>query len=85
MLFELDKEDRRVVDSMLMLKPVRLYFLDKNGKMVETGFLKPWQTYTPEKRFKYLLESFQDLSLETGDEISLMKLEKHRMACCGSC
>lgn len=32
MLFELDKEDRRVVDAMLMLKPVRLYFLYKNGK-----------------------------------------------------
>lgn len=41
MLFELDEEDRRLVDSMLMLKPVYLYFLDENHRVVETGVLEP--------------------------------------------
>lgn len=76
MLFELDEEDRRLVDSMLMLKPVHLYFLDESSRVVETGVLEPWRTYTPEKQFKYLLESFQDLSLETGDSLTVMKLHR---------
>lgn len=76
MLFDFSRPTRAVVDMMLLSKPLNLYFLDSGKKVIDVQEAEPWtldprtwKTYSPGRRYRYLLESFEDLGLEEGDEL----------------
>ena len=76
MLFKFPKFTRAKIDMMLLSKPLHLYFMDSDGVIIETQEAKPWswdprswKLYSPDRPYKYLLESFEDLGLEKGEII----------------
>lgn len=78
MLFKFPRETRAAIDMMLLSKPLHLYFIDKNQKIINIQKAQPWtknpktwKIYRPEQKYKYLLESFEQLNLEKDDQIKL--------------
>lgn len=76
MLFVFGYESRPPIDMMLVQEPLNLYFLDSERKVQEKIEAEPWtldprtwKVYRPEKGASYLLESFEDLGLEEGDQL----------------
>ena len=76
MLFVFKLQSKPTIDMMLVQKPLHLYFLDEKKNIVDVKFAEPWtlnpwtwRLYRPEKDAKFLLESFEDLGLEEGDEL----------------
>lgn len=77
MLFVFGFEDRPPIDMMLVQRPLHLYFLDNEKKVVEVQYAEPWsldprswKIYRPSTDSSFLLESFEDLELEEGDKIN---------------
>lgn len=76
MLFVFSSPGKPPIDMMLVQKPLNLYFLDSNRKVVHARKAEPWtldprtwKIYRPGEEISYLLESFEDLGLEEGDEV----------------
>lgn len=76
MLFKFPRKTRAGIDMMLLSQPLYLYFTDSNGKIIHTEKAKPWKInpktwkiYKPSQKYKYLLESFEKLPIEKGDQI----------------
>jgi uncharacterized membrane protein (UPF0127 family) len=76
MLFKFPRRTRAKIDMMLLSRPLHLYFMDEDKEIIEVQKAEPWgwdprtwNLYSPEEPYSYLLESFQDLGLEEGDEI----------------
>lgn len=76
MLFCFPGETRAFIDMMLVSKPLYLYFLDPDRQVIEIQEARPWgidpwswKLYRPEKPYRYLLESFEELDLEEGDRL----------------
>lgn len=76
MLFNFSSPGRPPIDMMLVQRPLNLYFLDEEKKVVDVQYAEPWtfdprtwKIYRPSEASKYLLESFEDLELEEGHEI----------------
>ena len=76
MLFVFSSSGRPPIDMMLVQRPLNLYFLDDEKKVVDAREAEPWsfdprtwKIYRPEQDSKYLLESFEDLGLEEGDSV----------------
>ncbi len=76
MLFKFPRKTRARVDMMLLSKPLHLYFIDSNQKIIDIQKAKPWtlnpktwKTYRPKQSYQYLLESFEDLELEKGTKL----------------
>jgi uncharacterized membrane protein (UPF0127 family) len=76
MLFVFGLESRPPIDMMLVQEPLNLYFLDSERKVQESIEAEPWtldprtwKVYRPEEDASYLLESFEDLVLEEGDQL----------------
>jgi len=74
MLFVFSRDVKTSIDMMLLSEPLYLYFLDSDKKVVEKMKAQPWtwsprtwKLYRPEKKYRYLLESFQELKLEKDD------------------
>jgi uncharacterized membrane protein (UPF0127 family) len=76
MLFVFGLESRPPIDMMLVQEPLNLYFLDSEKKVQESIEAEPWtldprtwKVYRPEEEASYLLESFEELGLEEGDQL----------------
>lgn len=76
MLFVFLRSGRPGIDMMLVPEPLYLYFLDGEKEVVDVQRAEPWnldprtwKVYRPEKDSKYLLESFEELDIEKGDEL----------------
>lgn len=76
MLFVFSSPGRPLIDMMLVQERLHLYFLDSEKKVVDVQLAEPWtldprtwKVYRPSEDSKFLLESFEDLELEEGDEV----------------
>ncbi|MEF8880296.1 MAG: DUF192 domain-containing protein [Candidatus Nanohaloarchaea archaeon] len=77
MLFKFSRSTRAKIDMMLLSDPLYLYFMDAEKEIIKVQRAEPWSwdprtwsLYSPERPYRYLLESFEDLGLEEGDSIS---------------
>lgn len=76
MLFDFGREVHTFIDMMLLSKPLHLYFLDSEKCVFEVQKAEPWsldprswKLYRPDKPYRYLLESFEDLGIEEGQKL----------------
>lgn len=73
MLFRFSRDTKTFIDMMLMRKPLHLYFMDSEREIIHVQRAEPWYRlpgkylHRPEHKYRYLLESFEDLGLEEGD------------------
>ncbi|MFP4038534.1 MAG: DUF192 domain-containing protein [Candidatus Nanohaloarchaea archaeon] len=77
MFFRFSRPTNARIDMMFLSRPLYLYFFDSERKLIHSEKAEPWsfnpktwRFYRPEKRYQYLLESFEDLGLEEGDRIN---------------
>lgn len=80
MLFKFSKPTGTKVDMMLLSKPLYLYFLNQEKEVIEAQKAEPWtwdprtwKLYKPDKKYTYLLESFEELNLKEGDSIDIQE------------
>lgn len=62
------------IHSCFMLFTIEVYFVDENNKIYEKTILKPWKSYKPQKKAKYIIE-YKKSSKERfkiGDQIKLI-------------
>ena len=78
MLFKFSKPTKTRVDMMLLSRPLYLYFLNREREVIEVQKAEPWswnpktwKLYSPDKKYNYLLESFEELNLKEGDSIEI--------------
>lgn len=78
MLFKFSKPVKTGIDMMLLSKPLHLYFLDEECKVIEIQKAQPWsfnpktwKLYRPEKPYQYLIESFKPLNIEKDQKIEI--------------
>jgi uncharacterized membrane protein (UPF0127 family) len=78
MLFRFDRDTLASIDMMFLSEPLYLYFMDSSGEILEVQRAEPWgyhprtwNLYSPEEPYRYLLESFEKLELEEGDQLEL--------------
>lgn len=76
MMFSFPSGTRAPIDMMLVPEPLYLYFIDSNKEVIEVQKAEPWtwnpatwRFYRPEKSYRYLLESFEQLELDEGDQL----------------
>ena len=76
MLFVLPWDTKAGIDMMLLSRPLHLYFIDSEKKVVDIKKAEPWtwnpktwRIYRPETRHRYLLESFEKLDIQEGDKL----------------
>ncbi len=76
MLFKFPRETKSKVDMMLISKPLHLYFLNSEKKVVNTQKAEPWtfnpktwKLYSPQQKYRYLLESFKPLKIQEKDQL----------------
>ena len=74
MLFKFPRKTQAKIDMALLSDPLHLYFFDSEKKMIHREKASPWswnpktwKLYSPERPYRYLLESFEELELEVGD------------------
>lgn len=77
MFFKFSRPTSARIDMMLLSDPLYLYFFDSEKKVIHIERAEPWSFnpkswsfYRPEEKYQYLLESFEELSLEEGDVIN---------------
>ena len=79
MLFRFPEDTRAPIDMMLMRQKLFLYFLDSDKKVIHVEEAEPWYTlpgklfHRPEGRYRFLLESFEELDIEEGDELEFQE------------
>lgn len=76
MLFRFPKDTHAKIDMMLLSRPLHLYFMNSDKEVVDVQRAEPWtwdprtwKLYSPSRKYRYLLESFEDLGIEEGDRI----------------
>lgn len=76
MLFKFPRPTRAKIDMMLLSSPLNLYFMDADKEIIDVQKADPWgwdprtwKLYSPDRPYNYLLESFEDLGLEEGDQL----------------
>ncbi len=76
MLFKFSRKTRAKIDMALLSKKLYLYFISDEREVISIQEADPWswnpktwKLYAPKEKYKYLLESFEELNLEKGDEI----------------
>jgi len=75
MLFKFPGETRAPIDMMLMRDSIQLYFMNSEKEIIHVEKAEPWYKlprklfHRPEGKYSYLLESFEDLNLESGDSM----------------
>jgi uncharacterized membrane protein (UPF0127 family) len=73
MLFRFPRDVRAPIDMMLMRDPLYLYFMNSEKEVIHVEKAEPWYRlprklfYRPEEKYRYLLESFDNLGIEEGD------------------
>lgn len=78
MLFEFPRETRAKIDMALLSDSLHLYFFDSNKELIHYERARPWtwnpktwRLYSPDRPYKYLLESFEELDLEEEDLLEI--------------
>ncbi len=78
MLFKFPFPVKASIDMMMLSKPLYLYFFDSEKKLIHIEKASPWnwnpkswKLYRPNEKYQYLLESFEELELEKGDNLVL--------------
>lgn len=76
MFFSFSRDTQALIDMMFVLEPLYLYFIDSNKQIMEVQKAEPWNLkpetwkfYRPEKPYRYLLESFEQLDFSEGDRL----------------
>lgn len=76
MLFKFPRPTRAKIDMMLLSKPLYLYFMDSEKEIIEVQRADPWsfdprtwKLYSPERPYRYLLESFEKLDIDEGQKL----------------
>lgn len=76
MLFAFDSPTRANIDMMFLSKPLYLYFMNSKKEVIDIQKAEPWgwnpqtwRLYSPGRPYTYLLESFEPLDIEEGDEL----------------
>jgi len=82
MLFKFSRNSSAKIDMMLLSRPLYLYFMDSDGKVVDVQEAeawsfdpRTWRLYSPGRPYRYLLESFEELDLEEGDSVEFSGVE----------
>lgn len=76
MLFNFNRDTNAGIDMMLLSEPLHLYFMNSDKEVIDIQKAMPWtpdprtwKLYSPERSYRYLLESFEELGMEEGQEI----------------
>lgn len=75
MLFKFSRDTRAPIDMMLMRDSLYLYFMNSEKEVIHVEKAYPWYSlpekflHRPEDKYRYLLESFESLNLEEGDQV----------------
>jgi uncharacterized membrane protein (UPF0127 family) len=76
MLFKFPEEVSAPIDMMLMRDSLYLYFMNTEKEVIHVEKAEPWYRFPekflhrPDERYRYLLESFDELDIEVGDRLS---------------
>jgi uncharacterized membrane protein (UPF0127 family) len=76
MLFKFPDDTRAPIDMMLMRKSLHLYFMNSEKEVIHVEEAHPWYSipekllHRPRDKYRYLLESFEQLDLEEGEQVS---------------
>lgn len=78
MLFKFPFPVKTSIDMMFLSTPLYLYFFDSDKELIHKEKALPWSwnpktwiLYSPEEKYQYLLESFEELDLKKGDKLIL--------------
>ncbi|MFB6175372.1 MAG: DUF192 domain-containing protein [Candidatus Nanohalobium sp.] len=76
MLFKFSRDTTASIDMMLLSRPLYLYFMDSEGEVIDVQTARPWgfdprtwKVYSPDRPYRFLLESFEELDVEEGDSM----------------
>lgn len=76
MFFKFSNDTRANIDMMLLSEPLWLYFLNSEKEVINIQKAEPWsinprtwRLYSPEKPYRYLIESFEKLDIEEGEKV----------------
>lgn len=75
MLFKFPSETKAPIDMMFMRRKLFLYFMNSDKEVIHIERAKPWYRlpsklfHSPPEKYRYLLESFEDLNIEEGDRL----------------
>jgi len=76
MMFSFSSNTRALIDMVLVPEPLYIYFIDSDKQVIEIQKAEPWSLdprtwnfYRPEKPYRYLLESFEEIDLAEGDQL----------------
>ena len=76
MLFKFPYETNTSIDMMFLSEPLYLYFIDSGKRLIETQKAEPWSfdprtwnLYSPDRPYRYLLESFEKIEVDVGDRL----------------
>lgn len=74
MLFKFSRDTTASIDMMLVSRPLHLYFMDSSGEVIDVQEARPWsfdprawKVYSPDRPYRFLLESFEELEVSEGD------------------
>jgi len=72
MLFKFPGDTKAPIDMMLMRDSLYLYFMNSDKEVIRVEKAVPWYKlprkllHRPKTRYRYLLESFEELDIEEG-------------------
>ncbi|MFB6100331.1 MAG: DUF192 domain-containing protein [Candidatus Nanohalobium sp.] len=75
MIFNFPGKTRAPIDMMLMRRPLHLYFMNSEKEVVHVEKAEPWYRlpgklfHRPGEKYRYLLESFEELGIDEGDNL----------------
>ncbi|QKQ98907.1 hypothetical protein GKQ38_05300 [Candidatus Nanohaloarchaea archaeon] len=76
MLFQFNRDTNASIDMMLLSEPLYLYFMNSDKEVIDVQKAEPWTTnpktwklYSPDRLYRYLLESFEKLEIEEGQQL----------------
>lgn len=76
MIFAFSGPTRAKIDMMFLSKPLYLYFMNSDKEVIDVQKAEPWswnpktwKLYSPGQKYNYLLESFEELDIDIGDEL----------------
>lgn len=73
MLFKFSGDTKAPIDMMLMRDSLCLYFMNSEKEVIHVEKAHPWYKlpgkffHRPDGKYRYLLESFEDLGIDEGD------------------
>ena len=74
-LFKFRRETRAPIDMMLVRDTLHLYFMNSEKEVIHVEKAEPWYRlpkklfHRPDEKYRYLLESFEELAIEEGDNL----------------